>query len=500
MRPMPAPTPRWPTSIADESQLDDLLSAPTPAAIDAMRELEGDLVVLGVAGKMGPTLARMARRASDAAGVTRRVIGVSRFTEAAHEEALQAHGVETIRCDLLDEAAVARLPDAPLVVYMAGRKFGSTGLESLTWAMNAWLPAVVCRRYAGSRIAAFSTGNVYGLTPVGHGGSQEGDAAVARRRVRHELPRRANACSNTSAARNGTAVSILRLNYATEMRYGLLVDLARKVAAGTPIELAMGHANVIWQGDANAMSLVALRHASSPPYVVNIAGREELSVRDVCLALGARLGREVQFTGAEADDALLSNGSRGWADLGEPQVDARATDRLDGRLGRARRRRASASRRISSRATGGSDVDATVRAALDRGLAIPAHPLALTPTASSTSDGSARSRATTWPPARAASPSACTPRSSRSGAPDVGLFEPVLALAREEMDRADAAQDDAARAHRRRVRRHAAGLRGGRPARVARLPRRPAQPRRARRQPTTTRSWRIAKPSPRAFR
>jgi nucleoside-diphosphate-sugar epimerase len=320
MRRMPHATPRWPDSIADESQLEDLLSTPTAAVIDAMRELEGDLVVLGVAGKMGPTLARMARRASDAAGVTRRVIGVSRFTEAAHEEALNAQGVETIRCDLLDEAAVARLPDAPLVVYMAGRKFGSTGLESLTWAMNAWLPAVVCRRYAHSRIAAFSTGNVYGLTRVGEGGSREGDvvspvgeyamSCLARERMFEHFSRT-----------NGTPVSILRLNYATEMRYGLLVDLARKVAAGAPIELAMGHANVIWQGDANAMSLVALRHASSPPYVVNIAGRDELSVRDVCLALAARIGRKVLFTGTEADDALLSNGSRGWSDLGTPQVE-----------------------------------------------------------------------------------------------------------------------------------------------------------------------------------
>ncbi len=220
-------TSRWPAAIADDTHLDDLLSTPSPAAIDAMRDLQGDLIVLGVAGKMGPTLARMARRASDAAGVTRRVIGVSRFTERGHEEALQAHGVETIRCDLLDEAAVTRLPDAPLVVYMAGRKFGSTGLESLTWAMNAWLPAVVCKRYAGSRIAAFSTGNVYGLTSVGRGGSQEGDAlapvgeyamsCLARERMFEHF-------SRTS----GTRVSILRLNYATEMRYGLLVDLARQ--------------------------------------------------------------------------------------------------------------------------------------------------------------------------------------------------------------------------------------------------------------------------------
>lgn len=284
-----------------------------------MRQLEGDLIVLGVAGKMGPTLARMARRATDAAGVPRRVIGVSRFTDAAHEQALQAYGVETVRCDLLDEAAVSRLPDAPLVVYMAGRKFGSTGLESLTWAMNTWLPAVVCRRYAGSRIAAFSTGNVYGLSPVGRGGSVESDAPSPVGEYAMSCLGRERMFEHFSRT-YGTAVSILRLNYATEMRYGLLVDLARQIVAGTPIDLTMGHANVIWQGDANAMSLAALREASSPPYVVNIAGREELSVREVCVALADRMGRAVQFTGTEAGDALLSNGSRGWTDLGSPQV------------------------------------------------------------------------------------------------------------------------------------------------------------------------------------
>jgi nucleoside-diphosphate-sugar epimerase len=316
---MPDHTTDWPAAIADDSVLDDLLSTPSAAAIEAMRDLEGDIIVLGVAGKMGPTLARMARRASDAAGVTRRVIGVSRFTEAAHEQALNRHGVETIRCDLLDEAAVNRLPDAPLVVYMAGRKFGSTGLESLTWAMNAWLPAVVCRRYRGSRIAAFSTGNVYGLTRVGRGGSQEGDALAPVGEYAMSCLARERMFEHFSRT-NGTPASILRLNYATEMRYGLLVDLAKQVAAGTPIDLAMGHANVIWQGDANAMSLVSLRHASSPPYVVNIAGRDELSVRAVCLALGTRMGREVRFTGTEAADALLSNGTRGWTDLGVPEV------------------------------------------------------------------------------------------------------------------------------------------------------------------------------------
>ena len=309
----------WPASIDSEAQLDDLLSAPTPEAIDALRALPGDVLLLGVAGKMGPTLARMVRRAADAAGSARRVIGVSRFSEAAHEVALQAVGVETIRCDLLDEAALASLPDAPLVIYMAGRKFGSSGLESLTWAMNTYLPAIVARRYATSRIAAFSTGNVYGLTRVGGGGSRENDVPAPVGEYAMSCLGRERMLEHASRTQ-GTPIAILRLNYATELRYGLLVDLAGKIARGETIDLTMGHANVIWQGDANAMAISSLRHAASPPYVVNIAGPDELSVRDTCLALARRMGIDVSFSGSEAGDALLSHGARGWADLGAPRV------------------------------------------------------------------------------------------------------------------------------------------------------------------------------------
>jgi nucleoside-diphosphate-sugar epimerase len=318
MTAVPTATP-LPTRLDDEAHLEDLLSTPSTAAVDALRELPGDVVLLGVAGKMGPTLARMVRRAADAAGTARRVVGVSRFSEPGQEAALQAHGVETIRCDLLDEDAVQRLPDAPLVIYMAGRKFGSSGDESLTWAMNTWLPGIVARRYAGSRIAAFSTGNVYGLTRVGHGGSRESDLPSPVGEYAMSCLGRERIFEHASRSR-GTLLSILRLNYATEMRYGLLVDLARKVAAGEPIDLTMGHANVIWQGDANAMAIASLRQAASPPFVVNLAGPEELSVREVCRALGDRMGVDARFTGDEAGDALLSNGQRGWDVLGAPTV------------------------------------------------------------------------------------------------------------------------------------------------------------------------------------
>ena len=318
MTAVPTATP-LPARIGDEAHLEDLLSVPSAAAIETLRELPGDVVLLGVAGKMGPTLARMVRRAAEAAGTARRVIGVSRFSEAGPEAALQGHGVETIRCDLLDEAAVERLPDAPLVIYMAGRKFGSSGDESLTWAMNTWLPGVVARRYAGSRIAAFSTGNVYGLTRVGHGGSRETDLPSPVGEYAMSCLGRERIFEHASRSRQ-TPLALLRLNYATEMRYGLLVDLARRIAAGETIDLTMGHANVIWQGDANAMAIASLRHAASPPFVVNLAGPEELSVREVCRALGQRMGLDVTFTGEEAGDALLSNGQRGWDLLGAPTV------------------------------------------------------------------------------------------------------------------------------------------------------------------------------------
>ena len=310
-----------PAAIRDVDHLEELLSEPSPAAIDAIRRVEGDIVILGVAGKMGPTLARMARRALDAAGLPGKVIGVSRFSSPAPQRALEQHGVETIRCDLLDEDALARLPDAANVVFMAGRKFGSTGDESLTWAMNTHLPALVCRRYRTSRIAAFSTGNIYGLTSSGRGGSREDDLPAPVGEYAMSCLGRERMFEHFSRA-HGTPVAILRLNYATEMRYGVLVDLARRVRRGDSIDVTMGYFNVIWQADANAMALAALAHASAPPFIVNLAGREELGVRAACTELARLLGVAVSFTGQEARDALLSNGARGWERLGAPRVDA----------------------------------------------------------------------------------------------------------------------------------------------------------------------------------
>jgi nucleoside-diphosphate-sugar epimerase len=302
-------------------QLEDLLSEPTERVVEALAGLDGDLVLLGVAGKMGPTLARMARRAFDAAGGRRRVVGVARFSSADVAERLRAHGVETVPCDLLDPAQLDRLPEAANVVFMTGMKFGATGQEALTWAMNSYLPGLVCRKYRHSRIVAFSTGNVYGLSPVALGGSVESDplrpvgeyamSCVGRERTFEHFSRTL-----------GIPTALLRLNYACELRYGVLVDLAQRVLAGEPIDLTMGNLNALWQTDANAAALCAFGHAASPPFVVNVAGPELLSVRRVAEDFGRLLDRPVRFQGSEAPDALLGNGQLGHRLFGYPRVSA----------------------------------------------------------------------------------------------------------------------------------------------------------------------------------
>ena len=308
-----------PGRIEDLRQLEEMLSEPTEGVIETMGRLEGDLVVLGAAGKMGPTLARMARRASDVAGVSRRVIGVSRFSDQGAEEGLRQCGVETIRCDLLDEEAVARLPEAPNVVYMAGMKFGATGNEALTWAMNVYVPAAVCKRYRNSRIVAFSTGNVYGLTPLAGGGSLETSVPAPEGDYAMSCLGRERIFTYFSQALD-IPVALIRLNYACEMRYGVLVDMALKIWTGQPVDVTMGAMNVLWQADASAMPLQALEHAASPPCVLNLTGPERVSVRDVCTEMGRLMAKEVRFEGAEAPNALLSNSVKAYQLFGAPRV------------------------------------------------------------------------------------------------------------------------------------------------------------------------------------
>ncbi len=297
---MPAPT--------SDLQLDDLLEEPTAAAADALARLEGDLIVLGAGGKMGPSLCRMARRAG---AERRRIFAVSRFSNPAAVEQFAECNIETLPGDLLDRQFLATLPECPLVVYMAGMKFGSSEQPSQTWAVNTLLPLLVCERFRASRIAMFSTGNVYPFVPVGIGrGCVETDALApigeyAMTCLGRE--RMFEYCSRTY----GIPVSIIRLNYATELRYGVLVDIARQV-----------YVNVIWQADANAQALASLALAASPPFVLNVAGPEILRVRDVALKFGELFGVPVEFTGTEAETALLNDAGQARALFGPPRVSA----------------------------------------------------------------------------------------------------------------------------------------------------------------------------------
>jgi nucleoside-diphosphate-sugar epimerase len=313
-----APLP-LPDHINSVEQLEDLLSEPTPHLIESLGKLDGDVLVLGVGGKMGPTLARMAVRASHAARVKRRVIGVSRFSDPVLKSRLNEWGVETISADLLDPQQLAALPDCPHVIAMPGMKFGSTGAQARTWAMNTYLAGMIAQRFAKSRIVAFSTGNIYSLSPVVNGGSREVDepnpigeyamSCLGRERMYEHFCRT-----------QGTPVSIVRLNYAVELRYGVIVDVAQQVWRGEPVPLSTGCFNAIWQGDANAASLAALAHTASPPFVFNLAGPEILSVRRVAEELGVLMHRPVTFDGHESPTALISNGQHGHRLFGYPRV------------------------------------------------------------------------------------------------------------------------------------------------------------------------------------
>ncbi|TYB69219.1 NAD(P)-dependent oxidoreductase [Nonomuraea sp. PA05] len=298
------------------AELEERLARPTPGLVDDLGKLDGDIMILGAGGKLGPSLVRLALNAT--AG-DRRIIAVSRFSEPGLAQALQDEGATVVAADVADEQALRELPDAPNVVFLVGAKFGTSGRAHAAWFTNTYLPGRVAERFAGSRIAALSTGNVYPLVPVTSGGSTEGSptgpvgdyamSCLGRERVLTYF-----------AERNGTPVSLLRLNYAVELRYGVLVDLAQKVLASEPVDLATGQVNVVWQGYANEVALRSLLLADVPPYVLNVTGPELISVRQAALALGEALGKEPVFTGEEAPTALLSNASRCHRLFGYPEL------------------------------------------------------------------------------------------------------------------------------------------------------------------------------------
>lgn len=308
-----------PVVISSEDELEQVLSEPTSAVREALRTLDSDLYILGVGGKMGPTLALMAARALEQINSPYRVYGVARFSTSSVREKLEAWGIRTIACDLVDRTAVDALPDCRNVIFMVGQKFGTTGQAEMTWASNTYVPALVAARYPHARMVIFSTGNVYPLSAVVGAGLPEtaaleptgeyANSCVGRERMFEYFSRR-----------HGLRCAILRLSYAIDLRYGILVDLARRVHTGEPVPLEMGAVNLIWQGDANARALALLQHCSVPPFVLNVTGPESVSVRRVAERFADLFGKAPVFSGTEALTALLIDSSRSHGLFGYPKV------------------------------------------------------------------------------------------------------------------------------------------------------------------------------------
>ncbi len=305
--------------ILSPAELEDEISKPSEADVALMKRLEGDVLILGAGGKIGPSLARLARRAADAACRARRIIAVSRFGSEPARRELEPAGIVTIPCDLLDPQQVASLPRCENVLYLAGRKFGSSGRPDLTWAMNAVAPSLAARHFQNSRIVVYSTGNVYAFQNVLGGGSVESDvpapmgeyaqSCLARERIFEYYSREF-----------GTRCLLFRLNYATDLRYGVLVDIATKVMAGETVPLAVPAFNILWQGDANSYALRCLELCDSPPEMLNVTGPETVSVREAAKFFGRQFEREPRFGETEGTSALLSDASRCYSLLGPPSV------------------------------------------------------------------------------------------------------------------------------------------------------------------------------------
>lgn len=309
----------YPDKIGNEQQLEDMLSQPTDEAVELFKTLDGDLMFLGIAGKIGPSLANMAQRACDKAGVKKRIVGVSRFRNQEEKAQIESFGIETIQGDLLDRDFLESLPKVKNVFFLAGMKFGSEDNLSMTWAMNAYLPALVADCFKDSRIVAYSTGCVYPLVPVESGGSLETDKPVPVGEYAQSCLGRERMFEYGSR-KNNTPVALIRLNYAVEPRYGVLVDIATKVKNGLPVDLSMGYFNVIWQGDANDVVLRSLGQVATPAFVLNITGEETLSVRAVAQEFGKLFGKKPKLVGEEAKTALLSNSQLAFGLFGKPRV------------------------------------------------------------------------------------------------------------------------------------------------------------------------------------
>ena len=310
---------KYPEKISEEEQLEELLSRPSSEAVKLFSQTDGDILFLGIAGKIGPALARMAKRACNEAGVRKRIIGVSQFRDDELRKQIEKAGIETIQGSLLDPEFTSSLPEIKNVFFLAGMKFGSEENLALTWAVNAYMPALVAEHFKDSRIVAFSTGCVYPLVAFESGGSKESD-------MPEPVGEYAQSCLGRErmfeygSLQHKTKVALIRLNYSVELRYGVLVDIAIKVWNGEPVDLRMGYFNVIWQGDMNDMVLRSLELCNSPAKILNITGQEIISVRDIATAFGKYFGVTPKFIYEETETALLSNSGEAVNLFGQPGV------------------------------------------------------------------------------------------------------------------------------------------------------------------------------------
>ena len=309
----------YPEAIKTEKELEDLLSIPSPELIEMMKRLQGDIMILGIGGKMGVTLGRQAVNAITAAQVDKKVFGVSRFSNQAARERLESWGVKTIACDLLNPEETAKLPQIKNIIYMAGRKFGTQGTEELTWAMNALVPGYVGTHFKNSNVVVFSTGCVYPLVDATSGGCTEeippapvgeySQSCLGRERI-------FSYCSKEF----GTKVLLFRLNYAIDLRYGVLHDIGQQVYNNQPVNNNVGHFNIIWQGDANSQALLCLEYCTSPATPLNITGPETITVEHIAEEFGKLMGKEISYTGKSGDKCYLNNSAKATELFGKPRI------------------------------------------------------------------------------------------------------------------------------------------------------------------------------------
>lgn len=305
--------------IASEKELDDLISEPSDYVVDMMRRLSGDIAILGANGKMGISLAMTARKAVLRSGVAKRILAVSRFSDPEGRKKLEDAGIETSSCDLLDIDAVRSLPHVQNVIFMAGKKFGTSGNEAPTWATNLIAPSNACIHYKGSRIVAFSTGCVYSLVSKNSGGSTEDDAPVPLGEYANSSLGRERIFQYYSS-QHQTPTLLYRLNYSSDLRYGVLHDIGSRIWNGEPVSRNVAYFNIIWQGDANNYALAAIEHCSVPASILNVTGAEILSLQETVEKMGKIMDRTPHFTGEGKDLSYLNNASKSFKLFGKSSI------------------------------------------------------------------------------------------------------------------------------------------------------------------------------------